>query len=126
MGLRMCQSSNWFGVIVILFVMLTGCKPHDNTYYQIHPQALFSALTHCAGTTSSDLACQNLKKMAQSFQKLALSLERDPHAFGQQIIGLEVHCSSSMLSLKEKDTCQETLQRRLAVVKWLESPENRQ
>jgi hypothetical protein len=31
-----------------------------------------------------------------------------------------------MLSLKEKDTCQEALQRRLAVVKWLESPENKQ
>lgn len=120
MGLRLYQRGAQLGVIGFLLLMVSGCKPHDQAYYKTHPRDLFQVLPLC---TSSTGACQNLKKMAQSFQKLALSLERDPRAFGQQIIGLETRCSSSMLSLKEKSRCREALQRRLAVVKWLESPE---
>jgi hypothetical protein len=124
MHLKLLQHRKQMSLFMLLLSFLVGCQPHDEDYYRSHPQALFAALNTCGanGGRISNESCQRMKKMAESFQALALSLKQDPQVFGQKIIKLESKCASSS-SQKEKNACHAALELRYAVVRWFESPE---
>ncbi len=123
MRLKWLQHRKHMCLLTLMLSLLVGCETHDEVYYRSHPQALFAALNTCEVKHLSDESCQQLKKMAESFQSLSQALRQDPQVFGQKIIKLESKCASLAPSTQEKNACHAALELRYAVVRWFESPE---
>lgn len=112
-----------FGVLVAL---IAGCQQvRDDAYYLTHPEALFSELTLCKTDSSIRKTCEHLGSLAMVIQKIAVTLQEDPFLFGQEIIKLEMSCANSEIKQQEKTECNDNLKTKLAVIKWLESPERK-
>lgn len=112
----------WFGLAGVL--ALVGCAPHDEGYYRTHPTALIDVLKQCPDVSPKDVSCEQLHPLAQEMRNMTEHLQQDPQAFGQRIIALQVACAKPDVRVKDKDACEQDLAMRLAVVKWLESPES--
>lgn len=112
-------------LICISVFFLSACSKQDMAYYQRHPQAVFLALQTCTTEDpKSHVSCHQLETLAQTFRKWVAELQTNPQNFGQKIIKLQVNCARESLSEGEQQNCRQELDMRLAVVKWLESPES--
>lgn len=121
-------------VLLMLFVFTcTACSTHDERYYSLHPKALQSAMTQCPEHALGALSCDQLKTIALRINQLAYLLREDQQGYGKKIISLQesrdvqvkqVHDNPNQPELKKAlDETLRHLEERLAVVKWLESPE---
>lgn len=120
-------------LFMLVVVMCTACSTHDERYYALHPKALQSAMTECPERALGALSCDQLKTIALRINQLAYLLREDQQGYGKKIISLQesrdlqvkhVHDHPNQPELKQ--TLDETLrhlEERLAVVKWLQSPE---
>ncbi|MCX7114929.1 MAG: hypothetical protein NTW08_03325 [Gammaproteobacteria bacterium] len=109
----------------LLIAVLVGCVTHDDAYYQTHPKAVFEALQHCvSGDIAKPQDCQQIEKIASVFRGWMNEIQSNSQAFGQKIIKIQQYCGQVSLSKEKKEKCHQELEMRLAVVKWLESPES--
>lgn len=107
-----------------LSALLISCsQQHKEGYYYTHPTALIDVLKHCPQRSPSGLSCEQAQTLAQTFRSMAYELQQDPQVFGQKIIDLQIAYTKPDLTSADKDVYTKELAMRLAVVRWLESPE---
>ena len=101
-------------------------------YYQLHPKELQERILACPAKQPRDIRCDELKVVALRVNSLAYELRWDPLAFGKKILSLQEEIARQAEALKTNpsavvqtayDSNKESLDDRLAVVRWLESPE---
>ncbi|WP_419418630.1 hypothetical protein ACNVED_08680 [Legionella sp. D16C41] len=120
----------------LLMVFLTSCMAHNKEYYRNNPQALQAALKQCPKKQPATVSCEELSDIAQDLNRYAYELQLNPQQFGLKILNLQIQLAtvnnelrkgnSEPTNLKDKiATSEQELKTRLAVVKWLESPETR-
>jgi hypothetical protein len=119
--------------LVLSSLWVAACAAHDDHYYQLHPKLLQRAIEQCSLQSAADTKCEQLKDIAVRINQSAYQLRMDPQGYGQQILSLQALISKQETSLREQPEeklLQESLhknkrslQERLAIVKWLESPE---
>lgn len=115
-------------------LLLIGCSPRNENYYQTHPQALQDAIQNCPAKQPTSLSCEQLTRLAVSMNDLVDQLRPNPQAFGRKILVLQQTIASQETELKTKtdqpelkaalEKNQLLLQQYLAVVRWIESPES--
>lgn len=94
----------------------------DEWYYRLHPNVLQKELEPCFHSQKNDSHCQDLKRIAERVNALADELRFDPQAYGKKILALQEMVARPLAAAELNDN-QRQLEARLAVVKWLESPE---
>jgi hypothetical protein len=124
---------SWFWICVISTV-LVACSTQDENYYRLNPQALQQAIKGCPNKQTGGINCEQLIAVASSVNKLAYQLQINPQEFGKQILFLQqnlakqrsaLHINSDQPELRKiVAESQQQLVERLAIVKWLESPES--
>ena len=121
-------------VLIITSLWLAACAAHDERYYSLHPNALQKAISQCSKNQPTDISCDQLKTVAARVNELAYELRSSPQGYGKKILSLQEDISKQESSLKGApnaselqssiDENQKNLAERLAIVKWLESPES--
>ena len=120
-------------VILLSTFWMLSCSAQDEHYYTTHPQALQNELHQCETQATHNETCQKLKVIALRMNDLAMQLRSSPQDFGKQILELQQTIAQQEAGLlKENQSDQQAslsknkqeLNERLAVVKWLESPES--
>lgn len=104
----------------------------DVSYYRVHPIELQSVLKQCSDNPKTDETCKQLQLIAQQFNEQAYELQSNPQQFGQVILHLQETIAKATIELEKTPSKSEIatfiaentaqLQQRLAVVRWLESP----
>ncbi len=122
--------------IILMFMSLwvVACAAHDESYYRLHPDALHKEIKNCPDKQPKAMRCDQLIAIAAQVNELAYQLRMNPQQFGQQIIALQIALAKQEQSLQQKtdqpgldvefNKNRQNLNERLAVVKWLESPES--
>jgi hypothetical protein len=115
-------------------LLLVSCSQQNELYYQTHPQALQNAIKNCSAKQPSYLSCEQLSAIAIKTNELAYQLQTNPQAFGKKILALQETIALQKADLQTKANSPELratfeknkqfLAQCLAVVRWLESPEN--
>lgn len=105
-------------LVLLLPLALSACGEKTAGYYRTHPQQLAAAIEHCRATQSS-VACTELETIAAFVKNMADNLRQDPQVFGQRILTLQEEMAAMK---KPSHKMAQELHARLAVVKWLESP----
>ena len=121
-------------ILSLAVVCLTACTTHDEHYFLVNPKALNQALENCPKEHPSNLTCDQLDAIAVDVKKLSYALQSNPQEFGQQILLLQTQLAELHQKLRTKPNQPEIaatvksmtlqLEMRLAIVKWLESPES--
>ena len=121
-------------ILTLSTLWMVSCSAHDEHYFTTHPQALQSSLHQCEMQNADDAKCQKLKAIASRLNDLALQLRSNPQDFGKQILVLQQTVAQQEAGLQKDGNQSELkaslsknkrqLNERLAVVKWLESPES--
>lgn len=106
----------------LLTLLLTSCATQDEQYFRTHPQKLQEALVSCPNTPPKAISCQQLQLIAVEVNKLVFEMQISPQRFGTKIIALQSELSETQTDAA-KDTIRQKLAMRLAVVRWLQSPE---
>lgn len=121
-------------IILAVFVcLLTACIKKDVQYYWQHPDKLQAVLSRCPSVQPQGIDCEALHSIQKSMSMLAHELRINPQDFGKQIIALQEKISTVSVQLKQDPDnhelhnimlqLQTELNQRLAVARWLESPE---
>lgn len=117
-------------ILLSLWSVFAAAK--DVSYYRVHPVELQLVLKACSDSPKLDEKCNDLQIIAQQLNAQAYELQSNPQQFGQTILHLQEMIAKATIELEntpskseirtflEENTAQ--LQQRLAVVKWLESP----
>ena len=119
--------------LAIISLWMTACAAHDSYYYSLHPKLLQQALQACPAKQPSNISCDELKNIALHINESAYQLRLDPQGYGKKILLLQQTIAQQESALQEKSNQPDlqsslkenkrNLQERLAIVKWLESPE---
>ncbi len=122
-----------FILLAVMSIWVVACSAHDEQYYRLHPVTLQQALKQCPEQQPGNLSCQQLKDIAKKMNVLAYQLRMNPQGFGKQILALQETVAKQKKSLQQNpnqpdvkavlDKNTQQLKERLAIVKWLESPE---
>lgn len=115
-------------------LILVACATQDENYYRKNPQALQQAVKNCPNKSSSEVSCEQLMKLAENINELAYQLQINPQGFGKKILTLQENLAKQQADLQDNpnqpelrkmiEQNKQQLVERLAVVKWLESPES--
>lgn len=119
--------------VLLTAIWVTACSAHDEQYYRIHPDALKQALQKCPQQSPEKISCDELHEASMRLTSLAFQLRTSPQHFGQEILKLQEIIAKQKKALQDSPEQrdlekslkknQQRLKERLAVVKWLESPE---
>lgn len=122
-----------YTMLVAAFLWVTTGFAADERYYQLHPNALQKIIQDCPKPPSTDISCEQLASIALRLNASAQELRSNPQGYGKKILSLQEAIAEQeamlraspiktdlQLSLNDK---KRSLQERLAIVKWLESPE---
>lgn len=112
-------------LIMIGIIGLVSChNEKDMAYYKTHPKVLRDEVRMCAGNITEH--CRNLYAIAEKLDMLMIELQRSPEAFGQRIMSIQMDLTHAkeMRANALINQYKEHLAMRLAVVRWLESPES--
>ncbi|KTC65177.1 secreted endonuclease (plasmid) [Legionella adelaidensis] len=117
--------------IFILSFWMVACIASDEQYFRVHPEKLQEAIKKCPENSPKGISCEQLKDIAIRVNKLALQLRIDPQDYGKQILALQEEIAKQEYSKNEDTVAKDdlvknkaALKERLAVVRWLESPES--
>lgn len=120
--------------LIILLSGLSACSMQDEYYFSLHPVALQQALKACPLHPPKKVTCIELQALAVEMDKLSYQLRLDPQAYGKVILSLQETMAKQVQSLQQNanqpelkkvfDKNKRELKIRLAIVKWLESPES--
>jgi hypothetical protein len=107
---------------------------HDELYYSGHPNALQHAIEKCPENAPNLVSCEKLSEIASRLNESAYLLRVDPQGYGKKILELQEQIAEQEAALRTSadqpqvkvvlDENKRILQERLAIVKWLESPES--
>ena len=121
-------------LLVTVSLWSAACAAHDGRYYSLHPMALQKALETCPQNKPRDVNCEQLKSIASRVNESANQLRINPQEYGQRILALQEKIAKQESALQKEPNQAELqsalaenrreLQDRLAIVKWLESPES--
>lgn len=121
-------------ILSLATILLVACSTHDAQYYRLHPEALQQALKKCPAPQPEALSCEELSRIALDVNQLVYSLQMSPQGFGSKIISLQVELAKQQALYRKNpnqpelltsiEAIKQQLAMRLAIVKWLESPEN--
>jgi hypothetical protein len=104
----------WVGAI-LLSCTTQSFATNTAYYYLLHHEALQKAMAQCPKFSPKNISCDELKNISLRANALAYELREDPQAFGNKILKLQQDASTTENKVQ--------LAERLAIVKWLESPE---
>ena len=121
-------------LIACVSMLLLACSTKDEQYFRTNPQALFKSIKMCPAKQPSLVSCEQLTNIAAAMNELAYQLQISPQNFGKKILSLQETLAKQQSDLKAnpnqadlKETIsknEQSLAERLAVVRWLESPES--
>lgn len=121
-------------LLICAFISLTACAAEDEAYYRNNPQLLQEAVKNCPNKKSAKMSCEQLNALAANVNEMAYQLQINPQAFGRKILELQEVIAKQQADLKSNPNQPElvnlitknkqNLADRLAIVKWLESPES--
>ena len=119
-------------MLILLSLWSVNSAAHDASYYRVHPIQLQSVMKQCPDHPPESMTCVELQMIAQQTNTLAYELQTDPQQFGQRILALQEAIEKAKMQLQDKPSQPELiafldqnsaqLNERLAIVKWLESP----
>ncbi len=120
-------------MVATVSLWMTTCVAADEQYYRVHPHALEQALQACPKPPSASMSCEQLATIASEVNASAEQLRMDPQGYGKKILSLQedIAAHEVMLQTSPQKTAlqsslnekKQMLEERLAIVKWLESPE---
>lgn len=120
--------------LICISVLLTACAVQDEHYYRTNPKALDQAVKNCPAQQPPKLSCSQLAAIALSMNELAYQLQMNPQGFGKQILALQESLAKKEGQLQKEpaqvelkaaiEKNKQELAERLAIVRWLESPES--
>ena len=120
--------------LICTSLLLVACATQDEHYYRTNPKILDQAVKNCPAQQPPKLSCAQLAKIAISVNELAYQLQINPQSFGKQILSLQETLAQQQVDLaKDPDQLElksaieknkKQLAERLAIVRWLESPES--
>jgi hypothetical protein len=123
-----------FVILAMMSLWVVACSAHDENYYRMHPNVLHNEIKKCPDEQPQSLSCEQLTAVAAQMNELAYQLRSNPQLFGQQIMTLQTMLVAQEKSLQQNreqpeltveiNKNRQILNERLAVVKWLESPES--
>lgn len=115
-------------------IFLVACAPKDEHYYRLHPRELEKVLKNCPAQHPAGIACDQLQSLALEVNQLAYTLQMNPQLFGKKIIELQEKLAKKQADFAKNPqnaelkaaiiSIQDQLANRIAIVNWLESPEN--
>ncbi|WP_165481087.1 hypothetical protein [Legionella impletisoli] len=119
--------------LILLSFWVVACSAHDKHYFATHPHALQQALNKCPEDSPNLVSCRELETMANRINEYALDLRSNPQGFGKEILALQEEIAQQESILRQSQNHSDLkqalqmnksdLEQRLAVVRWLESPE---
>lgn len=122
-------------IFLLMSLSASVCMAYDEDYYRLNPNVLQKVVMACPAVKPKDMTCSEVNGIAQQMNALANELRRDPQVFGQQVLQLQETIAKDTLKLKEVpksaalylalEENKHLLKGRLAVIKWLESPESK-
>ena len=120
----------------LLLLMLSACQSRDEHYYRANPGELQAAIQQCPqNQKAKGLSCKELVLIANDVNGLILELQQDAKKFGSTILGQQYKLAKLQAELKtggpkdkvglerEIQHIKSDLEMRLAIVKWLLSPQ---
>jgi hypothetical protein len=120
-------------VLAMISIWGTAYAAHDDYYFSLHPKVLQQALQTCPAKQPKGVNCDQLKNIALRVNESAYQLRLDPQAYGKKILLLQQTIAKQESDLQQQSNQpglqsslnenKQHLQERLAIVKWLESPE---
>ena len=121
-------------LLLVASLWVAACAAHDERFYSLHPKALQQAIEKCPQHQPRDISCEQLKNIASRVNESAYQLRVNPQEYGQKILTLQEMIGKQEAALQKEANQPEIqsslvenkrqLQDRLAIVKWLESPES--
>lgn len=124
-----------FLILGLATTLLLACQGRDENYYRVHPQELNEAIEKCPQKHPAGLTCEQMNGIVAEVNELATEVHRDAQGFGKKIIALQTELANLQLQLRKTpgktdtvnaiDSIKLELAMRLAIVKWLESPESK-
>ena len=118
----------------IMFILLTSCASETEKQYATHPKALQQAMQECPQKAPKHVSCAVLGEIATRINQLAYQLQSNQQGYGKNILALQEAITTQRSTLEkhpEQGDLQHQLkqnerqlQERLAVVRWLASPEH--
>lgn len=121
-------------LVAAISLMTTACAAQNEQYYKLHPEQLRQAIAHCPDKHPPEVSCEQLADVAKMVNTLAYQLQISPQGFGKDILALQEKIAKQRSTLKKEpnqsglksdlDKNEQNLKERLAIVKWLESPES--
>lgn len=124
---------NKYWMLILMALGLNSCHAENEQYYLSHPKELQSAIKNCPNEHPKELSCKDVELLGQRLGRLGYELQANPQAFGHKILVLQQTIAQQQDQLKQNTTDQslslslkehlKELADRMAVVKWLESPE---
>ena len=122
-----------FLILCFLSILLGACQKFDEHYFRSNPQVLQKVLKDCSQREMVQVDCSKIEQIAHDVNSLAYDLQINPQAFGIKILLLQNELAKQQAELCKKPgqekikerikDLQQQLTLRLALVKWLESPE---
>ena len=110
-------------------LQLVACSAPNAQYYRLNPQELPAATKKCQQTGFNNANCQELQGVALQINQMAYELQSRPQGFGQKILALQQALATSQQNAQLPENAllikkiKQQLRQRLAIVKWLESPQ---
>lgn len=121
-------------VFVGLSLLLVACATKDEAYYLNNPAELQVVMKNCPASHPDNLTCDQLVQLAIKLNSMGAELGRNPQGFGRSILSLQetiakqkaARSTTTDSAALEKSIAENEKQlvQRLAIVKWLESPES--
>ncbi|MDI9818285.1 MULTISPECIES: hypothetical protein [unclassified Legionella] len=121
-------------LLICALLTLVACSARDEDYYRKNPQALQLAIKNCPEQAPAGLSCEQLTAIAHRINQLAYQLQISPQNFGRKILELQQTLAKQQAELEKNpeqseikaiiEENKQQLSERLAIVKWLESPES--
>ncbi|STX42787.1 secreted endonuclease [Legionella donaldsonii] len=115
-------------------IALAACSTRDEQYYRLNPQALQQAIKDCPHKQPAQISCQQLAAINSSVYELVYQIQINPQEFGKQILSIQQELAKQRIVLKKNpnqpelrkmiEENEQRLAERLAIVRWLESPES--
>ncbi|MCC5014906.1 MULTISPECIES: hypothetical protein [unclassified Legionella] len=113
---------------------LAACSTRDEQYYRLNPQALQQAIKDCPNKQPAQISCEQLAAINSSVYELVYQIQINPQEFGKQILSIQQELAKQRIVLKKNpkqpelrkmiEENEQRLAERLAIVRWLESPES--
>lgn len=116
--------------LIFIFVsigLLVGCSERSSSYYWQHPQVLHDALIKCQQNRNTAI-CDKISQIGYSMNILGQELQANPEEYGKTLLNLQMQLAEKSAqdthtNDQSLQSLQQEIQQRLAVIKWLESPE---